>query len=199
MKKQDHEKNDLPPNQIPIPSILRWGIDHPGISRSLPKVAKEDWRLIIDGEVDNSLTFSLNDFLKLPQIESESDFHCVEGWSVMKQKWGGVRFLEIVNLANPKKTVEYVLFTCYDDYTTSLPLSVLMGGDILLANKLNGEELSQPLGGPVRLIVPQKYAYKSAMWVSRITFLIRDRLGYWERGGYSNTADPWKNDRYKFI
>ncbi len=101
------------------------------------------------------------------------------------------------NIVKPKFNAKYVWFECADGYTTSLPLEDLSRDDIILAHKLNDQDLSQPLGGPVRLVVPEKYAYKSPMWIIQISFIKEKRLGYWESGIYSDTADVWKNDRYR--
>jgi DMSO/TMAO reductase YedYZ molybdopterin-dependent catalytic subunit len=196
-KKKEEPRGEMPPDQTPTPGILRWGIDHSGITHVLPVVSKEEWLLTVDGEVDSPLAFKWVDFLALPQVESVSDFHCVEGWSVLKQRWGGVLFKTIQERAQPRKGVEFVWFECADGYTTSLPLSELQGDDAILAHTLNSKDLTQPLGGPMRLVVPQKYAYKSPMWLTKITFATREKLGFWERGYYSNTADIWKNDRYR--
>lgn len=95
-----------------------------------------------------------------------------------------------------KETVKHVFFECYDGYTTSLDLDSLLEDNVLLAYKLNSEWLEIPLGGPLRLVIPDKYAYKSAMWIKRITFTKVKELGYWEKNGYSDTADVWKNDRF---
>lgn len=196
-RKKEEPRDRLPPDQAPVPGILRWGIDHPGITHVPPNIEKEKWSLTVDGEVESPLLLSWVDFLALPQVESVSDFHCVEGWSVLGQRWGGVLFRTIRDMARPRKGAEHVWFECADGYTTSLPLTDLQGDDVILTHRLNGEDLSQPLGGPVRLVVPQKYAYKSPMWLTRITFSTRDKLGFWERGYYSNTADIWRNDRYR--
>ena len=196
-RKKGEQRGGLPPDQAPIPRILRWGIDHPGITHVLPDIPKEKWSLTVDGEVESPLSLNWVGFLALPQVEVVSDFHCVEGWSVLKQRWGGVPFRAIQERAQPRKGAEYAWFECADGYTTSLPLVDLQGGDAVLAHRLNGEDLPQPLGGPMRLVVPQKYAYKSPMWLTRITFSTRDKLGFWERGYYSNTADTRGNDRYR--
>ena len=187
----------LPPNQRAVKSILRWGIDHPGIVQRLPDISKDMWELVVAGEVENPVKFNWASFLELPQTVSVSDFHCVETWSVLDQKWEGVLFKDLVEYVKPKDTVSHVWFESYDTYTTSLPLETLLDEDVILAHKLNEEDLPASLGGPMRLVVPKLYAYKSAMWVNKIEFLQEDRLGYWESGFYSNTADIWKNDRYK--
>jgi DMSO/TMAO reductase YedYZ molybdopterin-dependent catalytic subunit len=125
-----------------------------------------------------------------------SDFHCVEGWSVSDLRWEGVRFRDIVEMVEPTENAQSVSFECADGYTTSLSLDELLGDDILLAHKLNGKPLEEGIGAPLRLVVPGKYAYKSAMWITRIVFTQKKELGYWERRGYSDTADVWKNDRF---
>ncbi|MDH5790894.1 MAG: molybdopterin-dependent oxidoreductase [Candidatus Bathyarchaeota archaeon] len=186
----------LPPNQKAIDAIMGWGTQHPGIVKELPSIEREEWSLTVDGEVENPLRLDWGGFTALPQAESVSDFHCVEGWSVLDQRWEGVLFKTLTEKAKPKPTCKYVRFECYDGYTTSLPLEKLMDEEVIIAHRLNGEDLPQPLGGPVRLVVPKLYAYKSPMWLMGITFMEKDRLGYWESGIYSNTADPWKNDRY---
>lgn len=187
----------LPPGQKPIEAILRWGIDHPGITRVLPEIDRAAWSLTVDGEVENPLKLEWEAFMGLPQVESVSDFHCVEGWSVLDCRWEGVPFGALVERVKPKPAGRYVWFECADGYTTSLPLEELMGEDVILAHRLNDEDLAQPLGGPVRLVVPGKYAYKSPLWLTHITFMADKRLGYWESGKYSDTADPWKDDRYR--
>ncbi len=136
-------------------------------------------------------------FMRLPQVESVSDFHCVEGWSVLDCRWEGVPFKALAEMVKPKPAGRYVYFECVDGYTTSLPLEDLMGDDIILAHRLNGDELPQPLGGPVRLVVPEKYAYKSPMWLTRVTFMEEKRLGFWESGIYSDSADVWRGLRLR--
>lgn len=186
----------LPPGQNWIKSILRWNTDHPGIVRENPRFDPNMWRLTVNGEVQNPLTISWNELLALPAVECASDFHCVEGWSVADCRWFGTRIGTLMETANPKPDVKYVLFECMDGYTTSLLLPDLLKEDAILAYKLNGEFLEESLGGPLRLVVPGKYAYKSAMWVKRIAFASKNVLGYWEKRGYSDTANVWKNDRF---
>jgi len=183
-------KGKLPPGQRAVKRILSRHIG------SVPKFDPQKWSLMVDGEVEKPLSLKWNDLLSLPAVVSIADFHCVEGWSVLDNKWEGVAFKTIVEMVTPKEIVKYVLFTCDDGYTTSLPLAKLGDNDVLLAYKLNDKPLSAEHGAPLRLIVPQKYAYKSAMWLRRITFTSQRELGHWESRGYSDTADPWKSDRY---
>jgi DMSO/TMAO reductase YedYZ molybdopterin-dependent catalytic subunit len=198
MPPKDPQKTEekLPPGQAPIRRLLRWGIDHPGIARENPKIDLETYSLTVDGEVQKPLKLSWNDVLKLPKIKSTSDFHCVEGWSVLNCEWEGIRFREFVSLAKPKGSASFVTVECADGYTTSLSMQELSGDDVLLAYALDGKPLEEGFGFPLRLVVPDKYGYKSALWVTHIKFTSKKELGYWEKRGYSDTADVWKNDRF---
>jgi DMSO/TMAO reductase YedYZ molybdopterin-dependent catalytic subunit len=196
LSSKNQKAKKLPPSQTPIKRILRWGIDHPGITRLNPKLDLKTYTLTIDGEVANPVKLSWTDILKLPKTASVSDFHCVEGWSVLNCKWEGVKFSEITRLAKPLETAEFAMFECADGYTTSLTLTELAEDNVLLAYGLDGKALEEGLGFPLRLVVPSKYAYKSALWVTRVRFTSKKELGYWEKRGYSDTADVWKNDRF---
>jgi DMSO/TMAO reductase YedYZ molybdopterin-dependent catalytic subunit len=196
MSSKDHDKTrSLPPRQRPVKRHLVWGKDHPTIGVPVPRIDLNSWTLVVDGEVEKPSKLSWNDVLKLPSVESVSDFHCVEGWSVLNNTWEGISFKKVVHLVKPKENAKFVSFECADGYSTSLSLEELLGDDVLLAYKLNGEFLEPGLGAPLRLVVPDKYGYKSAMWIRKIKFTSRKELGYWESRGYSDTADVWKNDR----
>ncbi len=198
MPRKGDENHALPPNQRAIERILRWGKDHPGITRAIPRLDPEKWELTVDGEVEAPLRLNWAEFTKLPMVKVLSDFHCVEGWSIIGCRWEGVRFRTIMDLAKPRESAKAATFSCADGYTTSLWLEELVGEDVLLALRLNGEPLEEGLGRPVRLVVPSKYAYKSAMWVTAIRFTIAKEKGFWELRGYSDSADAWKDDRYSF-
>lgn len=163
---------------------------------AIPKFDPNTWRLEVYGEVKKPMTFSFEDLKSEPSILSVSDFHCVEGWSILDNKWAGLPFKTIAEIVKPKENAKYVTFECDDRYTTSLSLSDLLEDKVLLAYKLNDKPLLPERGGPLRLVVPRKYAYKSPMWVRKIKFTSIQELGYWESRGYSNTADPWKEERY---
>lgn len=185
----------MPPDQREIDEILRWNIDHPGIIPENPQIDLGTWSLTVDGEVGNPVRLNWQELLRLSSSESKSDFHCVEGWSVRDCKWYGIKFSVLTQLVKVREGAKYALFKCSDGYTTSLLLKDLLKDNVILAYKLNGDDLAESLGGPLRLIAPDKYAYKSAMWIERITFMKTNQLGYWEKRGYSDTADVWKNDR----
>jgi DMSO/TMAO reductase YedYZ molybdopterin-dependent catalytic subunit len=186
----------LPPDQSVTDRILRWGSDHPGITSVNPQLKLENYTLTIDGEVENPKKLCWTDFLALPQTVSVSDFHCVEGWSVLDCKWEGILLRDIEKLVKPRAVARAVSFESADNYLTSLFREELAGDDVLLAYKLNDNLLEEGLGAPVRLVVPSKYAYKSALWVVRLRFTRNKELGFWERRGYSDNADVWRNDRF---
>ena len=190
------EDRELPPSQMPIKRLMRWGTDHPAITSKIPKIDLKTWTLTIEGEVEKTLKLTWDEIVKLPSTESVSDFHCVEGWSVLDCKWQGIGFRAILDLVKPKQSAKSVTFECADGYTTSLTLRELSNDNVLLAYKLNSEQLEEGYGFPLRLVVPDKYAYKSALWLTRMKFTARKELGYWEKRGYSDTADVWKNDRF---
>ncbi|MBA5871960.1 MAG: molybdopterin-dependent oxidoreductase [Nitrospira sp. CR2.1] len=161
-----------------------------------PEIALEDWRLTIGGAVATTVTWTWADFLAQPQFKDISDFHCVTSWSRYDNAWEGVSFRQLMTVVQPLAAARFVLFKSYDDYTTNLPLSACQDDDVLLTYKWNGRPLTKEHGGPVRMIVPKRYAWKGAKWIKEITFSEQDEKGFWEVRGYSNTAFPWKNDRY---
>ena len=161
-----------------------------------PNLSVTEWELIVDGECHNPLRLDWQSFLQLEQVEDESDFHCVTGWSKLDTRWKGVRFSTVAALANPNENAHFVVCYGYDNYTTNLPLAEALKDDVLLVHTADGYPLPREHGGPVRLITPQLYAWKGAKWIRRIELTRLDRPGLWEGNGYSNTAHPWRNDRY---
>jgi DMSO/TMAO reductase YedYZ molybdopterin-dependent catalytic subunit len=125
-----------------------------------------------------------------------SDFHCVTTWSQFDMTWEGVAFFTLADLVRPKPEVTHVFFKCYDGYSTNNPLGVCLDDDVLIAHRWNGNPLAREHGGPARVIIPKRYAWKGAKWIKEIVFLDRDILGFWEVRGYSNIADPWTEDRF---
>ena len=180
----------VPPGQIAVPRLRRLDL---GV---VPRVAAEQWDLRVTGSVEQPQHWSWKEFTGLPKVAVTADFHCVTGWSRLGNHWEGVSFREIASRARPKPTAVSVMLHCGEGYTTSLPLSVLQDDDVLFAYALDGKPLPAEHGGPLRLIVPKRYAWKSAKWVRQVDFLDQHELGYWEVRGYSDTADPWSEDRY---
>ena len=162
----------------------------------VPAFDPKTWDFRVEGLVENAVRLGFDEFLRLPKVLSVSDFHCVTGWSRLDNRWEGVAFKTIADLVKPLKEAKFVTVVCEGDYTTSLPLEELLVDDVLLAFGFEGKPLEPVHGGPVRLVVPKKYAYKSAKWVRKLRFTREQELGFWEKRGYSNTADPWKEERY---
>ncbi|GGB88428.1 molybdopterin-dependent oxidoreductase [Dyadobacter sediminis] len=161
-----------------------------------PDISHQQWKLVVDGEVESPVTLNWDDFMNLPQTEDISDFHCVTTWSRMDVPWIGVRLADIAALVMPKSTATHVLCHGYDQYTTNLSLEEALKEDVLLVHTADHKPLEKDHGGPVRMITPQLYAWKGSKWIKRIEFLSSNKLGFWELRGYSNTAYPWRDDRY---
>jgi DMSO/TMAO reductase YedYZ molybdopterin-dependent catalytic subunit len=180
----------LPPGQYEVDKLR---VLHVGF---IPEFEEKTWTLEVYGKVRNPFTLNYDEFRKLPKVVSMSDFHCVTGWSKFSNKWEGPQFKVLMEMAKPLGTARFATIECDNRYTTSSPLEDLVIDDVSLAYRLDDRELPPEHGGPLRIVVPHKYAYKSAKWVRKIKFTEEQELGYWESGGYSNTADPFTNDRY---
>ena len=161
-----------------------------------PEITHERWRLTIDGACVRPIQLDWAAFERLEQTDDVSDFHCVTKWSRFDVPWRGVRVSEALALVEPRDEARFVMFHGYDGYTTNVPLAEVLKPDVLLVHTADGKPLTREHGGPVRVITPQLYAWKGAKWVSRIELMTADKLGFWEARGYSNTAYPWRNDRY---
>lgn len=161
-----------------------------------PKIPAEEWTLRIFGEVAEEAVWTWADVMAMPYCEVQSDFHCVTTWSKLDNVWGGVHIRDVLKRIKITPEARYVMAHCYGGYTTNIPLEVLDDDDVLLAWRHNGENLSIEHGFPMRLVIPKRYAWKSAKWMSGLEFMQEDRAGFWERNGYSMNADPWKEERY---
>jgi DMSO/TMAO reductase YedYZ molybdopterin-dependent catalytic subunit len=161
-----------------------------------PEIPFDRWSLALDGLVERPTALSWEQFNALPQVEDVSDFHCVTSWSRYDCAWGGVAFTTLYELAGPKPEARFVYFTSHDGYSTNVPLEKCLEADVLVATRFDGQPLARDHGGPARMIIPKLYAWKGAKFLRGITFLAEDKLGFWEVRGYSNSADPWKEERY---
>lgn len=161
-----------------------------------PEVPLDQWSLRLHGQVENPVTLTWEQFMALPSFRDVSDFHCVTTWSQFDMEWEGVSFFTLAELVRPKASATHVFFKSSDGYSTNNPLEVCLDDDVLVAHSWQGRRLSLEHGGPARVIIPKRYAWKGAKFVREIAFLDRDILGYWEVRGYSNTADPWTEDRF---
>lgn len=162
----------------------------------VPEISSANWQLRVYGLVDHELNIDWSTFQKLPQVRDVSDFHCVTRWSQLDIDWQGVRAQDLLALAQPQESAAYVTLHGYDGYTTNLPLSALLDDDVIIAHSVLGAPLTLEHGGPVRLVVPKRYAWKSAKWLKAIEIHAFDRLGFWEVRGYHNEADPWLEQRF---
>jgi len=161
-----------------------------------PNVPLNEWRLEICGMVENPVTLDWAALLALPQTERTSDFHCVTTWSRYDCRWKGVSLAAILDLVKPLEEARFIFYSAHDGYTTNTAIDPLTDPDALLAHTLDGKPLEVEHGGPLRVILPQLYAWKGAKWVSRMEFRPTNDPGYWEQRGYSMTADPFLNDRF---
>lgn len=180
----------LPPGQR---QVTNWPVLDLGVH---PEVAPDAWELRIHGKVEKPVTLNWEQFNALPQFKDVSDFHCVTTWSQFDMEFLGVAFFTLADLVRPTADASHVFFKSYDGYSTNNPLEVCMDDDVMVAHSFNGQPLSREHGGPARMILPKRYAWKGAKWIREIVFLDRDILGFWELRGYSNTADPWTEDRF---
>ncbi|MGB7846054.1 MAG: sulfite oxidase-like oxidoreductase [Candidatus Acidiferrum sp.] len=180
----------LPPGQS---LTLKWPVLHNG---SVPLFDPARWDFKITGLVESPLRLSWDEFRSLPQIDVTSDFHCVTRWSRLDNHWKGVLFTEVLKRVLVKPGVEFALVLAEEGYTSNIPLKDMQRPDVLFAFEHDGESLTAEHGGPLRLVVPHLYAWKSVKWVRGFMLLDHERLGFWERNGYHAYGDPWKEQRY---
>ena len=154
----------------------------------------DNWTLTVDGDVEHPLQLTLAELKKLPNTTITSDFHCVTSWTRLDNQWRGVKVKDILALAMPKSG--FVTQTAFSGHTTSTPINDLTDDHVLIAWEQEGKPLAPEHGAPLRIVLPKKYAYKGVKWLKKLTVTSREELGFWEVRGYSQTADPWQNDRY---
>lgn len=180
----------LPPGQR---EVKNWPVLDLGIQ---PEIALDQWELTIDGLVENPTTWGWAQFKSQPPFTDVSDIHCVTAWSRYDNHWEGVSARHILETVKPLPEAKHIVFHSYDGYTTNVALSVFDDADVLLAHSWEGKPITTEHGGPVRVIIPKFYFWKSAKWVNRIEFVAEDRPGFWEERGYHNEGDPWTEQRY---
>jgi len=184
------ETDRLPPGQH---LVKNWPVLDLGVQ---PQIRLDTWRLELRGLVENQLTLSWKSFLALDQTAKVSDIHCVTTWSRYDNQWQGVATRDLLDQAMPKPEATHVMLSSYDGYETNLPLADFAAEDAILATHWEGEPITPEHGGPLRLVVPHLYFWKSAKWLRRIAFLNADQAGFWERNGYHMYGDPWTEQRY---
>ncbi|MFC7399747.1 sulfite oxidase-like oxidoreductase [Chelatococcus sp. GCM10030263] len=184
------ESERLPPGQH---LVKDWPVLDLGIQ---PTVARETWRLDVTGAIDNPVSWDWKAFMDQPQTREVTDIHCVTTWSRYDNGWEGVLTRDLLALVEPKADVHFVMLHSFDGYTTNLPLEDFAAEDAILAHSWNGAPLPREHGGPMRLVVPHLYFWKSAKWLKRIDFRPADQRGFWEERGYHDRGDPWTEERY---
>ena len=205
----DTERGDeharIPPRQA---RTKKWPVLDTGEHPTPKELAPNVWNFTVSGLVEHPVIFTWDEWQKLPRVQVFADMHCVTRWSRLGNVWGGVRTREIYDRAGVKPTAKFVLVSAYDKvsffkgghavWTTNLPLDYFLSDDCLFADTHDGAPIPLEHGGPVRLVVPQLYAWKSAKWAAGVEFRDTDTPGYWERGGYHMLGDPWKEQRFRF-
>lgn len=162
----------------------------------VPHVDLKKWDFKVFGLVDEPIKFTWDEFMALPQSQVTMDIHCVTRWSKLDTTWEGVLISDLMKQINLKPQAHFVLAHAEYGFTANVPLEVFLDEQTILAHKFGGKPLEKDHGWPLRLVVPKKYFWKSAKWIRGIEFLDKDKLGFWERNGYNNSADPWKEERY---
>lgn len=184
------EQDRLPPGQY---LTKKW----PVLSyESTPRFDPAKYRFKVWGTVEEPFELTWDELTALPRIQLTSDIHCVTTWSRYDNAWEGVAVRDIIARARPTSETRFVVAHSWTGYTTNMPYSDFNDDDVLIALKHDGNDLEPQHGGPVRLVVPKLYFYKSAKWLSGIEFRENDRPGFWEVRGYHNHADPWREERY---
>ena len=159
-----------------------------------PDLAGWDFRVF--GEVETPFTLSWVEFRQLPVTSVTLDIHCVTRWSKLDTVWEGISLQHVLEVAQPRPSVRHVIFHSEHGYTANVPLEVATDPQCMLAWNYNGRPLEPEHGYPLRAIVPGRYFWKSAKWLRGVEFTAEDHPGFWERNGYHNDADPWKEQRY---
>ena len=180
----------IPPGQYKTDKfpVLHYG--------SVPRVDLATWDLRVWGEVDSPFTLTWQQFKELPRKTIHTDVHCVTRWSKLDTDWEGVAIQTILELAQVRPNATHVVEHAEQGYTANLPLSVLNDDDVILADTFGGEPLEAEHGYPLRLVVPKRYFWKSAKWIRGLELRVDDQPGFWERYGYHNYGDPWREQRY---
>ena len=191
LQRELRQSGRLPPGQS---LTLKWPVLHAG---AVPLFDPALWDFKVGGLVENPFRLDWDEFQTLHHTQVKADFHCVTGWSKFNNEWQGVPFSVIAERVRPKPEARFVMVLAENNYTTNVPLSDLMVGNVLFADHHFPEPLDAVHGAPLRLIVPHLYAWKSAKWVRGLEFVAEDKPGYWERLGYHMHGDPFREQRFR--
>ena len=187
----------LDPARLPPGQYLteKWPVLHAG---SIPQTDLATWDFRVFGEVERPVTLTGDELQALPSTEITVDVHCVTRWSRFDTSFRGVHWRELAKLAEPKPSARFVVAHAEQGFTSNVPFSLLEEDESLVAFEADGAPLTPEHGWPLRLVVPQRYSWKSAKWLRAIVLTATDRPGFWERYGYHNEADYWNEERYGF-
>lgn len=161
-----------------------------------PNVSEAEWALSVGGQVENAIKWDWAALMAQPQVELVNDIHCVTTWSRYDNAWKGVAMRTLLAQVKPRPSAKFVMLKSFDGYSTNVPLADVDRDDVIIAHTWQGKPLARDHGGPVRLVVPHLYFWKSAKWLRHITFMDQDQPGYWEARGYHMRGDPWMEERY---
>ena len=184
----EHER--LPPGQH---LVRDWPILDLGTT---PRVSADNFRLDVTGAVEHPASWNFSQFRAQPQSDFVTDIHCVTTWSRYDNRWQGVATRDLLDVVMPRPEARFVELYSSDGYTTNLTIEDFAAEDAIIAHSWEGKPLTRDHGGPVRLVVPHLYFWKSAKWLNRIHFLDHNKPGFWERNGYHDRGDPWEEERY---
>jgi len=182
----------LPPGQY---FMEKWPVLHAG---TVPKTDLATWDFKVFGEVAEPIALTYEDLQALPRAEITTDIHCVTRWSRFDTSFGGVHWRELAKLVRPKPSAHFVVAHAEQGFTANVPLAGIEADDAVIAWEADGEPLTPEHGWPLRLVVPSRYFWKSAKWLRGLELRSTDQPGFWERYGYHNDADYWKEQRYGF-
>ncbi len=182
----------IPPGQH---ETSRWPVLHAG---RVPKIDISNWKFKVGGLVEEEREYTLEEFLTLPHVKVFSDIHCVTTWSKLNNLWEGVSTSTLQNEVEILPEAKYVMVHAHGNFATNLSLEEFLEEDVLFATHHNGQKISTKHGGPLRLVVPRLYFWKSAKWVNGVEFMKDDKPGFWESNGYHMHGDPWTEERYSW-
>lgn len=182
----------VPPGQR---LVKGWPVLHVG---PIPRFDESEWDFQVGGLVENPVTLSYARLKALPVATVQADMHCVTGWSTLDNHWTGVSLRTLSEMSRPRPEAAWVITHCDHGYTSNLSLEAMMDDDVLVAWAHDDEPLTAEHGFPLRLVVPKRYAWKSAKWLRGLEFAATNQRGFWEVRGYHNHADPWPEERYSY-
>lgn len=191
-RRPDGPAGRLPPGQYDV------GGGWPVLTaEATPHIQRESWSLRVDGLVDQPTTWTWDTVQQLPKSSYRGDIHCVTTWSKFDVVFGGVPVDSLLHAARPTTEARFVIAHSQTGYTTNLAVADVTDGRAWVVWEYDGRPLTPEHGGPVRLLVPHLYFWKSAKWVSRLELTAENQPGFWERNGYHDRGDPWLEQRYE--